>query len=59
MFNDNPLEKLGRNPRIPYSFGIHDNDRSACADAEAWSLAALHPASTEQQSLSLKQLGEK
>lgn len=59
MFYDNALEKLRSNSRIPYSFGINHNDRTAGTHAETWRLAALHTVRTEKQFLSLKQLGEK
>jgi len=59
MFYDDSLQELRSDPRIPYSFGINHDDRPACANAEARSLAALHSVRTEQQTLSLEQLGQK
>ena len=49
------VEKLRRNPRVPHTLRIHDNDGSSCTYAEAWRLTPLDPLWPEEESLALKQ----
>jgi hypothetical protein len=54
MLDDNSLENLRRDARIPDAFRIHDNDGTSSTNAEARCLAAFHPPWTEQQAFALK-----
>ena len=58
MLDDDALQEIGSNASVPDPLRIHGDDRSARADAEAWRLAALHPARAEEQPFPLKQLRE-
>ena len=58
MFHDDPLEKRGSHPAIPYPFWIHDNYRTTCANTKARSLAALHSRSAKQQPFPLQKRSE-
>lgn len=55
MLDDDSLEQLRRDSAIPNAFGINDNDWSALAHTEAWSLAPLHTSRTKEQSFALQQ----
>jgi hypothetical protein len=50
-----PLEKLGSHAGVPHTFGIDNDYRPTLAHSKAWSLAALYPIRSEQQSFALKQ----
>lgn len=55
MLDDDPLQELWRDVRVPDALGIHHEDRTAGTYAEAWSLAAFHSRRSEQQLLALEQ----
>ena len=58
MLDDDALEERRGNAGIPDTLRIHHHDRSAGAHAETGSLAALHPARTEEQTFALEQTRE-
>jgi len=51
---DNAFEQLRCDTRIPNALGIHDNDRTTGADAEAGGFTALDSIRTEEQILSIQ-----
>ena len=55
MLDDNSLEKLGRNVRVPHAFTIDDNDRASCTYAKTGRLTSLDPVRPEKKSLALEQ----
>src|SRR4051812_7658068 len=55
MLADDALEERRRDVTVPDPLRVHDNDRSARADAEAGGFAALHAGGTEQQPFALQQ----
>jgi hypothetical protein len=55
VFDDDALEELRRHVRVPDALRIHDHDRAASADAEAWDLASLHASGAEEEIFSLEQ----
>ena len=55
MFEYDALEEARRYVRIPDPLGIHDNDRSPPADAEARCFATLHPCRAEEKLFALQQ----
>ena len=58
VLDDNSLQHLRRHVAVPDSFRIHDDNRPAAADAEAWRLAALDAAGAEEQSFTLEEHGK-
>ncbi len=54
MFDDDPLEQLGRDTRVPDALRIDDYDRAARADAEARRFPSLHATGTEQEAFALE-----
>ena len=58
VLDDNALQHLRRHVAVPHPFRIHDDNRPAAADAEAWGLAALHAAGAEKQPFALEEHGK-
>lgn len=56
VLDDDALEERGGHVRVPDAFGVHHDDRTTRADAEARGLATLDPRGPEQETLSLQQL---
>lgn len=54
MFDDDPLEELRRDSRVPDALRIDDDDRAAGADAEAWRLPSLDAIGAEKEALALE-----
>ena len=55
MFNDDPFEEGRRDAGIPHPLGVHDDDRTGGADAEARCFAPLHATRPKEQSFALQQ----
>jgi len=58
VLDDDALEQLRRNSRIPDTFGIDDDDRSAGAYTKTGSLTTFYPRGSEEQSFPLEQRRE-
>ena len=58
VLDDNSLQQLRRDVGVPDSFGIHHDDRTTAADAEAGSFTSLYAIRSEQKIFALQQLGE-
>jgi hypothetical protein len=58
MLDDDSLEERGGNAGVPDALGIDDDDRTAGADAEARSLAALDAARAEEKAFALEKACE-
>jgi hypothetical protein len=55
MLDDNALEQLRGDARVPHTFRIDHNDGTSCTYAKTRRFAALDPARPEQKSLTLKE----
>ena len=58
VLDDDALEQRGSDTGVPDAFGIDDDDRTAGADSEAWSLAALDAIGAEEKAFALEKAGE-
>jgi hypothetical protein len=58
VLDHDALEERRADLGIPNAFGIHDDDGTIAADAEARCLPSLHALWTEEQVLALQQVGE-
>jgi hypothetical protein len=58
VLDDDALEEDGSDSGVPDALGIDDDDRTAGADAEARSLAALDATRAEEKGFSLEKAGE-
>ncbi len=58
VLDDDSLEQGHCDIGVPDTFWVHDDDRPVAADAKAGSLTPLHTRGSEQQVLTLQQLGE-
>ena len=58
MLDDNSLEQMRSDVRVPDSLGVNDDDRTAAADAEARRFASLHAIRPEEEILAVQQLRE-
>src|SRR3982751_3746697 len=58
MLDDNALEQLGRDMAVPHAVGIHHDNGSTRADAEARSLTSLHTTRAEEQPFPIEQRGQ-
>lgn len=58
VLDDNSLQHLRSDVAVPHPFRVHDDNRPAAADAEAWRLAALDAARAEKQSFPLEEHGK-
>lgn len=58
MLDHNALEQGRSYVSVPDALRVHDHDRAAAADPEAWCFAALDPRWAEEESLSLEQRGQ-
>jgi len=58
VLDDDALEEGGGDTEVPDAFGIDDDDRTAGADSEAWSLAALDATGAEEKPFALEKTGE-
>jgi hypothetical protein len=55
MLDDDPVEERRRDIAVPDAFGIHHNDRTTCADAEAGRLTSLDAVWAEQKPFALEE----
>jgi hypothetical protein len=55
MLDDDPVEERRRDIAVPDAFGIHHNDRTTCAHAEAGRLTSLDAAWAEQKPFALEE----
>ena len=55
MLHHDSFKETGSHLTIPDPLRIHDHNRPAAANAEAWRLAALDAAGAEEQSFTLEQ----
>ena len=58
VLDNNPVQQLRRDTRIPDPVRIHHHNRTSCADAEARRLATFHSRWPEEQSFALQQACE-
>src|SRR5687768_13871948 len=58
VLDDDALQQLRSHVSVPHAFRVHDGNRPATADAEAWRLAPLDAVRPEEQSFSLEQDGQ-
>lgn len=58
MLDHDSFEERRSHPVIPDAFRVHDDDRSAAADAEARSLSTLHSVGAEEETLTLQEVRE-
>jgi len=58
MLDDDALEELRCDARVPYTFWIDHNDGTSCAHAKTGRFTSLHPVRPEKKSLSLEQRRE-
>lgn len=58
MLDDDALEQRGRHAGVPDALGIHDDDRSTGADAEAGRFAAFDATRAEEEPFALQQGGQ-
>jgi hypothetical protein len=58
VLDDDALEERWSDAGVPDAFGIDDDNRTAGADSEAWSLAALDAIGAEEKALALEKAGE-
>jgi hypothetical protein len=59
MLHDDTLQKIGRYSGVPNTLGIHDDDRSVCAHAEARRLPTLYSVWPKEKTFPLEQLGKR
>jgi hypothetical protein len=59
MLHDDALQKIGRHSGVPNTLGIHDDDRSVRAHAEARRLPTLYTVRSKEKTFPLEQLGER
>jgi hypothetical protein len=55
MLDDNPLEQLRSDARVPHTFRIDHNNGTSCTYAKTRRFATLDPVRPEQKSLTLKE----
>jgi hypothetical protein len=55
VLDDDSLQQRRRHPAVPDPFWIHDNDRTASANAETRRLTALDACRAEEQPFSLQE----
>ena len=58
MLDDDPFQQRRCHPAVPHALRIHDDDRSAGANAKTRRLTTLHARGPEQQPLALEQRGQ-
>jgi hypothetical protein len=58
MFDHNPLEQRWCHSPVPHPVRVNDDDWSPATNAKTWRFAAFDPTRAEQQTLSLKQVGQ-
>ena len=58
VLDDDSLEKLRRDARVPDALRVHDYDRAARTDPEARRFAALHARWAKEQIFPLEEPGE-
>ena len=58
VLDDDALEERGSDAGVPDAFGIDDDNRTAGADSEARSLAALDALGAEEKAFAFEKAGE-